>query len=79
MCYGNNDDFNDCVSVCSNGIENIKLVFEAIGYEFEYINQKELNSNKEKYYLFKRTKNRSLNIISNKQKTINPNFIVSSK
>lgn len=49
MCYGNNDDFNDCVSVCSNGIENIKLVFEAIGYEFEYINQKELNSNKEKY------------------------------
>ena len=49
MCYGNNGYFNDCVSVCSDGPEFIKSVFDKIGYDFQYVTSAEINRNKDKY------------------------------
>lgn len=47
FCYGNNGEFNDCLSVVTGGPEFMNDIFESIGYEYTYITQAQINLNKE--------------------------------
>ena len=47
FCYGNNGEYNDCLSVVTGGPTFINDIFESIGYEHTYITKDQINSKKE--------------------------------
>lgn len=47
FCYSNNGEYNDCLSVVTNGPIFIRYMFESIGYEHTYVGKEQINSNKE--------------------------------
>lgn len=49
FCYGNNGEYNDCLSVVSGGPRFIEDIFNLIGYEHTYVTQDEINADKERF------------------------------
>lgn len=50
MCYGNNENFNDCVSVCADNDAFIDRVFDLIGLEYRFVHHSEWIAEPELYY-----------------------------
>ncbi len=50
MCYGNNDDFNDCVSVCTPAAPFLARVFGLIGLPYQHVKKEEWQADFDKYY-----------------------------
>ncbi len=50
MCYGNNDKFNDCVSVCADTEAFLARVFGMIGLEYRLVKHSEWTINPDHHY-----------------------------
>ena len=49
FCYGDNGEYNDCLSVVTNGPVFMNDIFDQIGYEHIYITKDQINFNKKLY------------------------------
>lgn len=54
MCYGDNDKYNDCVSVCSDNEVFLARVFGMIGLEYRLVKYAEWKTEAELYFSFVR-------------------------